>query len=235
MKPLFVLFGLLLTDAVLAAGCNQPLAPDVPADIPLGGRAEKRLSRDVARYVAASAKYVSCLRTDESADPSTVPQREAAALRDVAELIERYENRVGHSDTLIAEMSQIAGRANRSTLDRRIAVAQRVLESDAIATLNVAIADINAGRYAQARAAVGELDLERLTPFERSKAERVLYTIAYEEERFAEAREHVQRSLAAGGLSRQESFNARLALVNIDVMLRLRNSHSELVADQPPK
>jgi hypothetical protein len=29
------------------------------------------------------------------------------------------------------------------------------------------------------------------------------------------AREHIQRSIAAGGLSRQESLNARLALVNV--------------------
>ncbi len=233
MRSLIVLFGVLLTDAVFAAGCDQPPAPDVPADIPIGGRAEKKLNREVARYVADTAKYVSCLHVDGSADPSAVGPREAAALRDVARLMELYERHVGHSDNLIVEMSEIAGPASRSTLNRRIAAAQRVLESDAIATLNVAIADINAGRYARARAAVGELDFESLNPFERSKAEQVLYTVAYGEEKFVEAREHVQRAIAAGGLSRQESFNARLALVNIDVMLRLRNGSSERVADQP--
>jgi hypothetical protein len=233
MRALIVLFGLWLTKAVLAAGCNQPTAPDVPADIPLGGRAEQKLSREAARYVAASVEYVACLRAEDGADPSTVAQREAAALRDVANLIEVYEIRVGHSDNLIAELSQIAGPTSRATLDRRIAAAQRALESDAIATLNAAIADINAGRYAKARAALGELDLERLTPFERSKAEQVLYTLAYSEEKFVEAREHVQRSIAAGGLSRQESFNARLALVNVDVMLRLRETVSEGATNRP--
>jgi hypothetical protein len=232
MRALVVLSGLWLTKAVLAAGCNQPTAPEIPADIPIGGRAEQKLSREAARYVAASAKYVACLRADVSSDPATVAQREAAALRNVANLIEVYEIRVGHSDNLIAEMSQIAGRTSRATLDRRIAAAQRALESDAIATLNAAIADINAGRYAKARAAIGELDLQRLTPFERSKAEQVLYTLAYSEEKFLEAREHVQRSIAAGGLSRQESFNARLALVHVDVMLRLGDTVSEGVTNR---
>jgi hypothetical protein len=37
-----------------------------------------------------------------------------------------------------------------------------------------------------------------LSSFERSKAEQVLYTIAYEEERFEDAREHVRRSIDAG-------------------------------------
>jgi hypothetical protein len=233
MRALIVLVGVLLTEAVLAAECNRPSAPDVPTDVPIGARAEKKLSRAVARYVEASAKYVGCMRADASADPFTVAQRETAALRDVANLIELYETRVGHSDNLIAEMSEIGGPTSRATLDRRIAAAQRALESDAIATLNLAIADINAGRYGQARAAIGELDFERLTPFERSKAERVLYTVAYGEEKFVEAREHIQRSIAAGGLSRQELFNARLALVNVDVMLRLRDTAPQVVADQP--
>lgn len=241
MRSLVVLFGLLLTDAALAAACIQPSAPDVPASTPIGERAEKKLSREVARYVGASAKYISCLGADDSADPSTVAQRQAVAFREVAELIELYETRVGYSNNLIAEISQIAGRMSPSALDRRIATAQRLLASnaiaprnrEAIATLNVAIADINAGRYAEARAAIGELDFNSLSPFEHSQAERVLYTVSYSEEKFAEAREHVEKSINAGGLSAEESFKARLALVNLDVMLRLSGGDSERVADQP--
>jgi len=50
---------------------------------------------------------------------------------------------------------------------------------------------------------------------------------------YAEAREHVRKSIDAGGLSRPEMFNAHLALVNIDVMLRLSVTNSERTADQP--
>src|SRR5947207_14435636 len=80
MRSLVVLFGLLLTGTALAATCRQPSTPDFPANIPVGGRAEKRLSREVAQYVADSTKYIGCLRTDTSADPSTVAQKEYAAI-----------------------------------------------------------------------------------------------------------------------------------------------------------
>lgn len=39
--------------------------------------------------------------------------------------------------------------------------------------LNTAIAYTNAGRLADARAALGELDAESLSPFERGKAEEI--------------------------------------------------------------
>jgi hypothetical protein len=220
MRSFVVLFGLCLTGSAFAAGCKQPSTPDFPAETPIAERAENKLSRDVARYIEDFAKYVGCLRADDSLDPSTVAEKESAAVRDMRGLIDLYETRVGHSDKLIAE---IAGSADPALLDR-VAATHRARDTEAIATLNVAIADINAGRHAEARAGIGELDFDSLTPFERSKAEQVLYTVAYKEENFEEAREHVQKSIDAGGLSRQEVFNARLALVNIDVMLRLRNT-----------
>jgi len=148
-------------------------------------------------------------------------------------LINLYETHVGHSDKLIAAIAKMAGPVDRSALDGRIAAAQRVLDSDAITTLNVAVTDINAGRYAETRAVIGELDFNKLSRYERSKAEQVLYTVSYMEGNYAEAREHVKKSIDAGGLSRPESFNAHLALVNIDIMLRLSVTSSERTADQP--
>jgi hypothetical protein len=216
--------------SALRAGCEQPSAPAVPADIAIGSRPEKRLSREIARFVSASAKYVSCLRADV-VDPTTVGQKEAEALHAVTTLFDLYETRVGHSDELIAELTEIGGAVNRSHR-RRAAAIQRAVESDAIQTLNTAIAHINARRFGEARAAVGALDLEGLSSFERSKAEQVLYTIAYEEEKFEEAHEHVRRSIDAGGLSADDRFKARLALTNIDVMLRLRGSQAQSTQGQ---
>jgi hypothetical protein len=102
-------------------------------------------------------------------DPTTVAQKEAEALHAVSTLFDLYETRVGHSDELIAELTEIGGAVNRSDL-RRAAAIQRAVESDAIQTLNAAIAHINARRFGEARAAVGALDLDGLSNFERSKA-----------------------------------------------------------------
>jgi hypothetical protein len=122
--------------------------------------------------------------------------------------------------------------AQRAKIDRRIAAAERILESEAVPTLNAAIAHINARRYGEARGEIGELDLERLSPFERSKAEQILYTIAYYEEDYEAARDHLEQSIAAGGLTPDERYRARLAMTNVDVMLRLRDSAFELVTDR---
>jgi tetratricopeptide (TPR) repeat protein len=216
-----------------AGSCRQPSPPDIPADTPLGERAGKRLSRDMAEYVSDTTKFVACLRADGEQDSVTAAQQEYAALAAVQGQLNLYETRVGHSDDLIAEMTKLGGRTSRANLDRKIADAQRVYGSEAIQALNVAIGHFNAGRYAEARATVGELDLETLNPFERSHAERVLYTIAYAEENFEEAREHAQESIDAGGLSATETFRARVALADIDVMLRLSDTGLERAADQP--
>lgn len=222
MRSFVVLFGLMLTDAAFAAACGRPATPDIPADDPIGRRAERKLSRDVAQYVSASAKYVACL-SDSGADPTVVAEQQYAALHAIRDVIDRYEEHVGVSDTLIEELAKLGG-PNRAVSNAAFAEMQRQLDSDAVPTLNAAVAHVNAQRYAQARATIGELNFERLTPFERSMAEMILYAAAYREENFVEAREHAQKALDAGGLSPQRAFKARLALADVDVMLRLRET-----------
>jgi hypothetical protein len=216
--------------STLRADCDQPSAPDVPADVAIGSRADKRLSREIVRFVSDSAEYVSCLR-GAVVDPTAVGQKQAEALHAVTTLFDLYETRVGHSDELIAKLTEIGGAVNSSHLSRAAAI-QRAVESDAIQTLNAAIAYINARRFGEARAVVRGLDLEALSSFERSKAEQVLYTIAYEEERFEDAQEHVRRSIDAGGLSADDEYKARLALANLDVMLLLRGNQAQRTAGQ---
>jgi hypothetical protein len=212
------------------SGCEQPSAPQVSADIVIGSRPDKKLSRAISRFVSDTAEYVSCLRADV-VDPTAVAQMESEALHAVMTLFDSYEARVGHSDELISELTELGGSVNDSHL-RRAAAIQRAMESEAIQTLNTAIAHINAARFGEARAAVGELDFNDLSSFERSKAEQVLYTVAYAEEKFEEAQEHVRRSIAAGGLSADDRFKAQLALTNIDVMLRLRGDQPQSTQSQ---
>jgi hypothetical protein len=180
----------------------------------------------MVRYISDTAEYMACLRADTSLDAATAAQQEYAALHAVIGLIDVYETRIGHSEEFVAAIKRTVSPAERSNIDRKIAAAERALESESIPTLNAAIAHINARRYGEARAAIRELDFKRLTPFERSKAEQILYTIAYYEEDFAAAREHVEKSIAAGGLNAGERLLARLALTNVDVMLRLQRPTS---------
>jgi len=229
----FVVFGLSLLGAARAvASCEQPSAPQFPADSLIDERAEKRLSRAIIRHISDTAEYMVCLRADASLDAATAAQREYAALHAVIGLIDVYETRIGRSEVFLAEIKKMVSPAERSAIDRKIAAAELALENEAIPTLNAAIAHINAQRYGEARAAIGELDIKRLTPFERSKAEQILYTIAYYEEDFVAAREHVEKSIAAGGLNADERLRARLALTNVDVMLRFKGDAFERVTEE---
>ena len=75
--------------------------------------------------------------------------------------------------------------------------------------LNTAIEALNAEKYAEAQAAIGTLNLEKLSPYERSKVEQILFNISYNQEKYDEARQHLQRSIDAGGLNEQEISQAR--------------------------
>jgi len=233
LKSFVVLFGLsLLGAAHAAAPCKQPSAPDFSADTPIDERAERKLSRGMVQYISDTAKYVGCVRADDTLEPAAAAQEEYKALHAVIGLIDVYEARVGQSDQLVAEMKRLVSPSARATMDSRIAAAMRAFGSESLPTLNAAAAHVNAGRYDEARAELGTLDTARLTPFERSKAEQILYVISYREEDFAAARDHVQRSIAAGGLSANQKLSARLALTNIDVMLRLQDSTFERIMDE---
>jgi tetratricopeptide (TPR) repeat protein len=75
--------------------------------------------------------------------------------------------------------------------------------------LNTAIEALNMEKYAEAQAAIGTLNLEKLSPYERSKVEQILFNISYAQEKYEEARGHLQKSIEAGGLNEQEVSQAR--------------------------
>jgi len=70
--------------------------------------------------------------------------------------------------------------------------------------INAAIEALNANRFADAQAAIAALKIDKLSPNERSRVEWVLFAIANGQEKFAEAREHLDRAIKAGGLNEQE-------------------------------
>jgi tetratricopeptide (TPR) repeat protein len=75
--------------------------------------------------------------------------------------------------------------------------------------LNTAIEALNMEKYAEAQTAIGTLNLEKLSPYERSKVEQISFNIAYAQEKYDEARQHLQGSIDAGGLNEQEVSQAR--------------------------
>jgi tetratricopeptide (TPR) repeat protein len=75
--------------------------------------------------------------------------------------------------------------------------------------LNTAIEALNMENYPAAQAALAALQLDKLSPYERSKVEQILFNISYAEEKYDEARQHLQQSIDAGGLNEQEVSQAR--------------------------
>lgn len=89
---------------------------------------------------------------------------------------------------------------------------------------NEAVTALNAGRFDKARGAIGRLRLDRLSPYERGKAERVLFNVAYAEEDFTAARRHLVNALESGGLSEPETAAAREQIRRINAGLAAASS-----------
>jgi tetratricopeptide (TPR) repeat protein len=75
--------------------------------------------------------------------------------------------------------------------------------------LNTAIEALTAEKYADAQAAIATLKLDKLSPYERGKVEQILFNIAYAQEKYGEARQHLQKAIDSGGLNEQEISQAR--------------------------
>ncbi len=75
--------------------------------------------------------------------------------------------------------------------------------------LNTAIEALTAEKYADAQAAIATLKLDKLSPYERGKVEQILFNISYAQEKYGEARQHLQKAIDSGGLNDQEVSQAR--------------------------
>ena len=84
---------------------------------------------------------------------------------------------------------------------------------------NEAVFALNAGQFDKAGEAIGKLRLDRLSSFERGKAERVLFNVAYAERDFTTARQHLVNALESGGLSEPETAAAQEQIRRINTRL----------------
>jgi hypothetical protein len=106
-----------------------------------------------------------------------------------------------------AEPALDDGESSHRTIDREVG-----------RTLNRAIRRVNAEDYADARALVGELNLDQLTPYELAMAEGVLYRVAGAERKLDEAREHVVRAIESCGLTEQGLARAQSLIITLDAL-----------------
>lgn len=84
---------------------------------------------------------------------------------------------------------------------------------------NEAVLALNAGRFDKAGDAIDKLRLDRLSSYERGKAERVLFNVAYAEKDFTAARQHLANALESGGLNEPETAAAREQIRRINAQL----------------
>jgi len=98
---------------------------------------------------------------------------------------------------------------SRASSDKKKEESAPTIDAATGKALNAAIEFLNMEKYAEASAAIGELKLDKLSPYERSKVEQILFNISYSQDKYADARGHLQKAIDAGGLNEQEVSQAR--------------------------
>jgi hypothetical protein len=78
------------------------------------------------------------------------------------------------------------------------------LGKSTLEALNEAIAAFNVQKFDEATSAIGKLQLDRLSPYERARTEQVLFQIAANQRNLGEAREHLVNAVDSGGLDDDE-------------------------------
>ncbi|HET6630419.1 MAG TPA: tetratricopeptide repeat protein [Woeseiaceae bacterium] len=108
------------------------------------------------------------------------------------------------SPAAVAQEDEDEGRRSAPT------ISQRTGEK-----LNEAIEFLNNDDYASARAVLSDIDLEDLSPYERSRVEQIWSGIEYSEGNYSAAREHLQQAINAGGFSDREISQAKYQVAQI--------------------
>jgi len=83
------------------------------------------------------------------------------------------------------------------------------LDTQTAKTLSEAIELLNMENYTGASQKIGTLKLDKLSPYERSMTEQILFQVAYSQEKYSEARDHLKLAIDAGGLNEQQVSDAK--------------------------
>lgn len=108
---------------------------------------------------------------------------------------------------LVTSATTLAQRATEG--DEEAAAPSTDIDAQTGNILNQAIELLNAEDYAGAQAKINTLRLDRLSPYERGTVERIMFSISYSQEKFDEARQHLQNAIDSGGLNQVQIDEAR--------------------------
>jgi len=121
--------------------------------------------------------------------------------------------------TVVAQSGNTPGQGQNVSQQGTSRAAQRGAESEAPAPTNIdvqtgkilneAIELMNMENYTGAAAKIGTLKLDNLSPYERGKVEQIMFNIAYSQDKYEEARGHLQKAIDSGGLNVVEVDQAR--------------------------
>lgn len=84
--------------------------------------------------------------------------------------------------------------------------------------LNEAIELLNMDNYAGALEKINGLKLDKLSPYSHSKVEQILFQISYAQEKYDDARSHLQKAIDAGGLNEQEISSTRYQMAQLYIV-----------------
>jgi tetratricopeptide (TPR) repeat protein len=99
--------------------------------------------------------------------------------------------------------------AQRAGEEKEPEAPQTSIDAQTGKVLNEAIELLNMEQFAAAGQKIGTLQLDKLSPYERGKVEQILFNISYSQEKFDEARGHLQKAIDSGGLNQVEIDQAR--------------------------
>jgi tetratricopeptide (TPR) repeat protein len=81
--------------------------------------------------------------------------------------------------------------------------------------LKAAVAALQAQQYPQAENELGQLNLDHLSPYERSRAEQLFAVAEQMQDHFDGARSHLKAAIDSGGLNDQEASTARFQIARL--------------------
>lgn len=81
--------------------------------------------------------------------------------------------------------------------------------------LSAALELLNNNDFNGAKAAIAKLDFATLSPYERSRVEQILASVAHSQDDYAGARKHLNEALTAGGLNAQEIIQIRFQVAQL--------------------
>lgn len=110
-------------------------------------------------------------------------------------------------------LAQGGSRANRN--DDEAAPPTNQIDQRTGEILTKAIEFLNNDQNAQARTTLGELNMERLSPYERSRVEQMFFSLDVQDENYDGARQHMEAAINSGGLNEQEVSQGRYQLAQL--------------------